>query len=86
MERIDVVNRIVLAETRQHVAIPKRIYSAVPFCLFNYCENSLIKLICPSKIQCEKKLNLIGAENYASLTTILTEATAQRNGREMLKI
>jgi hypothetical protein len=37
-------------------------------------------------MQREKKWSLIGAENCASLTTILTEATVQRRGLEMLKI
>jgi len=49
-------------------------YGAVPFCPFNYCENSLIKPICPSKKHCEK-WRLIGAENYASLTTILDDGS-----------
>jgi len=51
-------------------------------------QNSLIKLICPSKMHCEK-WRLIGAENYANLTSLrsrMTEATVPRHGGEMLEI
>lgn len=70
---MDVVNRNLIG--RNSVTRSYSYYGAVPFSPFNYCENSLIKLICPSKMHSEKKWRLIGAENYASLTTILDDGS-----------
>jgi len=72
---MDIVNRNRIGRnsaTRSHTTMN---YGVVPFCPFNYCENSLIKLSCPSETHCEKKWRLIDAENYASLTTILDDGS-----------
>ena len=86
---MDVVNRNRFGRNSATRSYTKTDYGAVPFCPFNYGENSPIKLICPSKMHCQKKWVLIGAENYASLTTILDDGSNstkkwQRNAEDLV--
>jgi hypothetical protein len=87
MARMDIVNRNRIGRNSAIRSYTNKDYGAVPFSPFNYCENSLIKPTCPSKMHCETKWRLIATENYITLSNLLDDGSnITKKWRRTLKI